>query len=226
MRVVHRLRYDTERFPFAEVAAEVLGVTSLAVMADEVLAEKRRRDPNAILATEDNLRLRGILAATPPDHPLRRMYVEATMAALSQLATGSVALTTNPTFRVHLPGTPTVSGWHRDADVTRRLDYINLWVPFVDAEGTATIWVDDNYGSHRPEPIAVNYGEMLVFDGGLLRHGSVTNTTSITRVSFDARFAVRTDEWRSAVAPILAGRRPEDLVLAEEGSIGAEVNYD
>jgi ectoine hydroxylase-related dioxygenase (phytanoyl-CoA dioxygenase family) len=38
-------------------------------------------------------------------------------------------------------------------------------------------------------PVALRYGEALLFDGGKLLHGSVPNESDITRVSMDFRFA-------------------------------------
>lgn len=219
MRVVHRLEYDTERFPFDVIAAEVLGVRSIQTLADEVLREKRRNQPNAELDATDNFVLRSKLTSIGPEHPLRTTYVALVSNVVGPAFGGTISLTRHPTFRVQLAGTNSVSAPHRDADVTRRLDYINIWVPFIDVAGPSTIWIADDYGSQRTEPIDVRYGEILIFDGGLLVHESVTNTTSTSRVGFDARFVPRTEEGAQRAALIVADRRPEDLVLAPEGSV-------
>jgi ectoine hydroxylase-related dioxygenase (phytanoyl-CoA dioxygenase family) len=37
----------------------------------------------------------------------------------------------------------------------------------------------------------VEYGQLLLFDGGLLSHGTVANTSGQTRMSMDLRIAPR-----------------------------------
>jgi ectoine hydroxylase-related dioxygenase (phytanoyl-CoA dioxygenase family) len=37
----------------------------------------------------------------------------------------------------------------------------------------------------------VRYGEVLIFDGGYLSHGTVSNQTQTTRVSLDMRFCLK-----------------------------------
>ena len=101
---------------------------------------------------------------------------------------GRISYNLNPKFRVHFPGTGSVSAWHRDADITGRPDYVTAWVPFVDTEGTNTVWVETDYGRGDHEPIAVRYGEVLLFDAAMLFTEASRNTTEVTRVSMDFRF--------------------------------------
>jgi len=209
-----RLPYDTDRFPFARLAARALGVGRLEELGSRSLAAKRSRDPSTVLATSDNLRLRACLAGLPDAHPLLALYRRLVREVVAPPFGGWLSVTQRPTFRVHLPGTPGVSGWHRDADVTGRMDYINAWVPFVDAAGTTALHVEPEYDSEEHLPVDVPYGQVLVFDGGLLSHGSVTNTTDRSRVSLDFRFTPWTDDGGQRPTSVLAARPAPPYHLA------------
>ncbi len=206
MPVFVRLPYDTDRFPFARLAARVLGVGTLEELGSRSLAAKRSRDPSTVLAASDNLHLRARLAGLLETHPLIALYRQLVREVVAPSFGGWISVTQRPTFRVHLPGTPGVSRWHRDADVTGRLDYINAWVPFIDAAGTTALHVESEYDSEEYLPVDVPYGQVLVFDGGLLSHGSVTNTTDRSRVSLDFRFTPWTDDGGQLPTSVLAAR--------------------
>lgn len=201
MPVMRRLAFDTERYPLAEAAAAVLGAADLGRLADDELGRLRDAHEREALTNEDSLRLRAKLAALTPAHPLRALYQRLVNEVVAPPFGGRIQVTSKPTFRVHLAGTGSVSAWHRDADVTSRPDYITCWAPFVDTFGTNTLWVERDYGSGDHAPVSVHYGEILLFDGALLEHGSVPNTTEVSRVSMDFRFAVNGMEGAERLFP-------------------------
>jgi ectoine hydroxylase-related dioxygenase (phytanoyl-CoA dioxygenase family) len=67
-------------------------------------------------------------------------------------------------------------------------DQVNFWMPFTDVDDTAALWLESCYGRGDYAPVPLRYGEVLIFDGGYLSHGSVPNRTRTTRVSLDMRF--------------------------------------
>ncbi|HEV2641080.1 MAG TPA: hypothetical protein VGT98_00155 [Candidatus Elarobacter sp.] len=196
--------YSTARFPFAElVAREVFAVGELRALHDEARRRKRAcNEPNE-LAYADNLAWRKLLENLADDHAFYELYHTFAHDVLAPRFHGRITYSAHPTFRVHLAGTSTVSRWHTDAQVTGRLDQINVWLPLVDASGSNTLWVEGDYDSGDYAPVAVRYGQALLFDGGLLRHGSVANVSPVTRVSIDFRFAPRDSADAHA---ILGGR--------------------
>lgn len=198
--------YDTEELPFARLAAAVLGVADLRSLASVELARKRMSDPQAALTAADNSRLRALLRDTPAEHPLRVAYRRLGERVIGHHFGGRALLTQNPTFRVHLTGTPSISAWHRDADITSRPDYVTCWVPFVDTDGENGLWVETGYGTDEFEPMTVRYGEILVFDGAMLTHGSRANEGAPTRLSMDFRFAPIGDGAHAPDRGIFAGR--------------------
>ena len=75
--------------------------------------------------------------------------------------------------------------------MTGRDDQINVWLPFVSTCDANTLWTETDYGRGDYRPVTVEYGQLLLFDGGLLSHGTVANTSGQTRVSMDLRIAPR-----------------------------------
>jgi hypothetical protein len=186
------LPYDTVRYPFNELAAEVLGVPDLGKLHDHVQAARGRLgEQEAPLRYEDNLAQRAKLAAIPDEAPFLEAYRDFIAREIAPRFGGHIGFTSRPTFRVHMAGTIGVSKWHTDAEVTGEAMYITVWVPFVDVAGTNALWVEPDYGRGEYVPVGVVHGEAFVFDGSHLRHGSVPNETEVTRVSMDFRFIVR-----------------------------------
>jgi hypothetical protein len=205
---VHYLRYDTERFPIADAAAEVLGVERLERLAEAERERKRQGGGRPLLGYRDNIRLRARLAALPADHPVRQIYARIVQHVVAPAFGGHLSYNATPTFRVHMAGTPSVSDWHRDADVTQRLDYLTGWIPFVDTSGSNGLWLEGHYGQADYRPVPAAYGEIVVFDGGLARHGSQPNDTDISRVSLDFRFVPKIATLRGPIANDIFARRP------------------
>jgi ectoine hydroxylase-related dioxygenase (phytanoyl-CoA dioxygenase family) len=120
--------------------------------------------------------------------PFYRLYRHFMWKVLAPSAGRPLSYSSHPKMRVHLPDTPSVSSFHSDVPVTKRIDQVNLWMPFTDVDDTATLWLESFYGRGDYAPVPVRYGEVLIFDGGYLSHGSVPNRTRTTRVSLDMRF--------------------------------------
>jgi len=103
-----------------------------------------------------------------------------------------VVYQTIPTFRLHFPGNIAVGEYHRDRnyrdeDWASRVKESNFFLPFTDAFGTNTIWVESEEGKEDFSPMEVEYGQIVMWDGTNLLHGNKTNEESTTRVSFDFR---------------------------------------
>ncbi|HVG22542.1 MAG TPA: streptomycin biosynthesis enzyme StrG, partial [Thermoanaerobaculia bacterium] len=196
--------YDTREYDFAgSIASTVFHVDSLPLL--HLAAQRRKRRP---LNATDSLGYRRVLTLLPDDAPFYSLYTRFVWEVVAPLFHGHISYTLHPTFRVQFPRTGTISRWHRDADVTGRVEQINVWAPFVDCAGTNTIWVESHYDRQDYRPYDVRYGELLLFDGGFLAHGSVNNETETTRVSLDLRLhplrPTRLGSW-------ILGARPADL---------------
>ena len=186
------LPYDTGQFPFAEVLRrDVFRVSRLDLLHEYVRASRRRAGGRDRLTPQDNLMLRGLMQDLPDDSPFYQMYRAFMLHVLAARVGKPLSFSSHPKMRVHLAGTPTVSTFHHDITVTKRIDQVNFWMPFTDVDGTAALWLESDYGRGDFAPRPVRYGEVLIFDGGYLDHGTVANRSSTTRVSLDMRFCLR-----------------------------------
>ncbi len=208
MITAHYIPYDTERFPLAPAAALALGVERIDDLAEAERERKRQAGRRPVLGYRDNLRLRGRLADLAPDHPLLSLYGKLVREVVAPAFGSRISYNATPTFRVHLAGTPSVSAWHRDADVTGRLDYLTAWVPFVDTFESNGLWLEQHYGAADYQPVPATYGEAVIFDGALALHGSQPNRTDVSRVSLDFRFTPRDPRQRGPIADSILAARP------------------
>jgi hypothetical protein len=196
--------YDTDRFPFHRIlAAEVFKVSRL----DELHLAWRRRTRRDELTYADNLALRRRMQQLPDDATFYPVYHAWIARVLAPRYGKKITYSAHPKMRVHLAGTGGVSEFHRDVDVTGRADQINCYLPFTDVHDTGTIWAESRYGARDYGPVNLRYGQALLWDGGLLEHGTYPNLTGSTRVSCDFRFHPLHPErvarpWRD----VLAGR--------------------
>jgi hypothetical protein len=96
-----------------------------------------------------------------------------------------------PSFRVHLPGNVATGNFHRDSDFGHQEEELNILVALTPMAGENSVWVESERGRGDYSPVTMDVGQALVFHGAVLSHGSLTNTTGKTRVSFDARILPR-----------------------------------
>lgn len=120
------------------------------------------------LTQKDNLAVRELIQDLPDDSPFHRLYHHLLQTWLARLVGRPMSYSGHAKMRVHFPGTGSVSGFHADVPVTRRIDQVNLWVPFTDVEDSAALWLESDYGLADFAPVPLRYGEALIFDGGYL----------------------------------------------------------
>jgi hypothetical protein len=92
-----------------------------------------------------------------------------------------------PTFRVHLHGCGSVSSLHRDRDYGMPATRRTSWIPLTRVWGNNSLWLENGV-TGKLDPIELEYGQFIIFDSANIAHGSVTNDTGSSRVSFDCRF--------------------------------------
>ena len=173
--------FDRARIPLSEWARSSLGIRSLELLhlrSDLIALSKY----NAMCICREELK----------DNAARLKTMLEDLFSLSIVPlVGCVqnAFQMPPTFRVHLDGSGTVSELHRDRDYGMPSTRRTAWVPLTNVWGNNSLWVEDA-GSMKP--VELEYGQFIIFDSSSLLHGSVTNDTGTTRVSFDCRFIPRT----------------------------------
>jgi hypothetical protein len=207
LKFARYLEYDVASYPFARILErEVFRVRPLEQLHIFWRAQKKRQGGGDEPTYADNLTLRGLMQRQPDDSGLYKLYHAFIIREIAPLYGGKISYTNHPQMRVHLAGTPSVSKWHRDVDVTHRSDQINVFLPFTNCFGTNTLWCESDYGIQDYQPLPMTYGQAFFFDGGYLMHGSVANTSDVTRVSLDFRFAPISRHGALPWSAILAGR--------------------
>lgn len=218
------LEYDTRRYPFDKVLAAVFKTPLLS----QLHRTWQQKTGKAMLEYEDNLTLRNVMQALKDDALFYKVYHGWITNVLSPHYGGHVSYSAHPKMRVHLAGTGSVSSFHRDVDVTGREQQINCYLPFTDVFDTNTLWAETDYGLKDYGPINLKYGQAILWDGGYLEHGTVSNETGVTRVSCDFRFQPKLPE---RVGPpwsqVLSGRNGSLLldktIRKEAGEYGKMV---
>lgn len=204
LRNAQILRFDVARYPFTTVLERlVFRVRPLAALHEHA---RRRRPDGAPLGYADNLALRARMQNLPDDSPFFVLYHRFVREVVASVYGGRISYSTRPKMRVHLAGTPSVSAFHRDVDVTHRPDQINVFLPFTPCFDTNTLWCESDYGARDYRPIRLTPGEAYLFDGGYLEHGTVANETEVTRCSLDFRFAPTQSGVPAPWSQILSGR--------------------
>jgi hypothetical protein len=92
-----------------------------------------------------------------------------------------------PTARFHLPGNVAVGHFHTDSEFHHPAGEVNFIIPLTNSEDTASVWVESEPGKEDFEDIKLRIGELIQFNGSVLKHGNKVNTTDRTRVSMDFR---------------------------------------
>jgi hypothetical protein len=190
MKEARLLLYDTQTYQFSEIISKILNCSTLNKLhvkeylknKDDAVTESR------VFSFDYNMMLRQKLKNIGDAHPFYKLFHTWVQNEFCKEFGNKISYNSHPTFRVHMAGTPSVSAWHTDYEVTGRKDQITVWVPITNAFDSNTIHVETDYGKGDYKPVNVNYGEALLFDGNCLSHGSISNHTNFTRVSFDFRF--------------------------------------
>ena len=186
------LNYDTRRFPFAQaLSRDVFKVRRLDRLHVYLKRHHEKRGNASRLSHRDNLTVREMMQGQPKEADFWKIYHGFMLRVLSPWVGRALSYTSNPKLRAHLAGTGSVSSFHHDICVTERIDQVNFWLPFNDVSGDATLWLESDYGQSDFLPVPVNYGQVLIFDGGYLGHGSVHNGSDVTRLSLDMRFSYK-----------------------------------
>ena len=186
------LDYDTRQFPFAEaLRRDVYKVPDMGKLHIYVQQHYAKCGITRDLDHTDNLKIREMMQNLPKQSTFSQLYHSFMLKVLARLCGRGISYSSNPKMRVHFPGTGSVSSFHHDIIVTKRIDQINFWLPFNTVDDTATLWLESDYGREDYRPVRVEYGQVLIFDGGYIGHGSVFNETNITRTSMDMRFSFK-----------------------------------
>ena len=174
------IEYDTSKYNFREWASSILGIPVL---------EKIHERPDIQSYTDIQEQIK-VCRSKLEDRfeTCQPIYFKFIHQIIAPLYNGIISYQIPPTFRFHYSGKGTTS-FHRDRDYGVERTRINGWLPLTRVWGTNSIWIESEEGKDDFAPVELDYGQVLLFDGANLSHGSKVNRTDSTRVSFDFRFA-------------------------------------
>lgn len=179
------ISYDTDKYPFNKVLStyvfKVPHINKLHIYWSKQNGGRKN-------SYKDNIKLRKLMQKLPDNSLFYKFYHKWVAEVLAPKYGFKISYSAHPKMRVHLGKTGSVSDFHRDADVTKRDEQINCYLPFTDVFDTNTLWCETSYGLGDYKPLNLKYGEALIWDGGYLEHGTLNNETDFTRVSCDFRF--------------------------------------
>ncbi len=201
----YKVSFDTNKYPFKEVIQQMLGVEDIPSLhllkSYEVF--KRETDQSSIWHKKYYEAFSSLF------RPLYLDFLKNFVSPEFGIALKDLIFQQIPTFRVHLVGNVSVGEWHRDRDYNHGSTEMNFWLPFADTSGTNTVWMETEEGKGDIRPFALEYGQILCFNGADLIHGNKINKSDRSRVSVDFRIV-----HRDKFAP------------STEGSINTGVKFD
>jgi len=145
------LSYDAERYLFSRyLRDQIFRVDDLEKLHLSSLCR-----PGSPPGYPDNLRLRQMMQRQPLSSDFYTIYTSFVHELVVRYFGGRISYAARPKIRVHLAGSGSVSRWHRDANVTGRLEQINIWLPATNCFAGNTLWVENDYGTECYQPIPV-----------------------------------------------------------------------
>ena len=184
-----RYSYDCQKYNFCSIIQELFDCVELCQIHKRLPAEIRYDELHEI--GEDNKTWYHQKFYAPINDgrsQFQELYLCFVQEVVSELINENKFLyQKTPTFRVHTPNNVAVGGWHKDSDYNHPSGEINFIVPLTDARDTSTIWTETQPGKADFQPISMELGDIVKFNGNECVHGNKVNETGTSRVSFDFR---------------------------------------
>ena len=135
------ISYDTDKYPFSKIlAAYVFRVKHI----NKLHLYWSKQNNGRRLGYQDNISLRNIMQKLPDDALFYKIYHQWIFDMLAVHYAHKISYSKHPKMRVHLAGTDSVSDFHRDANITKRADQINCYLPFTDVFESSSILCESN----------------------------------------------------------------------------------
>ncbi len=180
--------YTTEDYNFPQIIANYLGVDDLSVLESDISSETGAQHSlykNMEQATLYKRLYEGLSGAASREfyQTYERFIEEVVRPQFNE----PIYYQKKPTHRILFLNNPGESRFHRDRDYGHSTAEINYLVPQTAAYATNTFWLESEEGKEDFQPVEMQVGEFVRFNGASLKHGAKVNTTGKSRVSFDFR---------------------------------------
>lgn len=181
INLINVFEYDTSKYPFRKIIQKILNQQNLEQIHKNFDFFLLERDK------DQSTEFHKLFYSEYEASGFKDLYEKFITTYVCKELETKVINQTKPTFRVHMHDNLGVGEFHRDSDYQHPLEEINFLVPVTKAHETSTVWIETQPDKKDFMPINLEYGQCLVFRGGLLTHGNKINNTGDTRVSFDFR---------------------------------------
>ena len=184
-------KYSTNEFQFREIVSQYLDITDEGIALENLHEyhkfEERLTSSKGNAPDQKQVLHRKFYNQMDEDPLFKRIYDRFVKRFLTKAVNFQFIYQRFPTFRIHQPDNVGVFEFHKDRDYGHSPEEINIFMPITKAFGTNTVWAESEEGKADYAPMEIDYGEIVLWDGPNLKHGSKINTTNQTRVSFDFR---------------------------------------
>ena len=182
-------QYDVEKYQFAKLISEAFGVDDLSGL------HKLRSDLLPVdkldFSTESKTKFHETFykKLNSPWDEMHKAYTKFIQNEIAPYFEEDFIYQTFPTFRVHLPDDQAIHQWHYDSDPKHMHPQweINIQIAITDMFNSSATWIESVPGLRDFQPMDIEYGEYVIFDGSRCMHGNKINEENKTRLSFDFR---------------------------------------
>jgi hypothetical protein len=181
---MNKIKYDINAFNFKKHFEKLFDVEDLTGISSNYKLFER--------ATDQSTDFHSIYYNWARTEEFAQLYDTFIQTVIQPIYTEKIVYQAIPTFRICFPNNIAVGEYHkdkkyRDENWASKVKEFNFFLPFTDAFGTNTIWVESEEDKGDYAPMECKYGECIQWDGSNLTHGNEINTTGKTRVSVDFR---------------------------------------
>jgi hypothetical protein len=183
------LTYDVGKYNFPKIIGDLINLGDLASLSADFDRENPEVESSLYKNMERTQAYSRMYAALNSDEGKQfcDTFYQFVAEVIRPRYDAAIYFQKKPTHRILFADAPGVSRFHRDRDYGHNPEEINFFVPQTKAFGTNTLWIESQEGKGDFEPVELEPGQFLRFDGANLKHGAKVNASGKTRVSFDFR---------------------------------------
>ena len=184
---MRKYQYSTKEFNFRWIVEKYLGTMRLENLHDLDKFEKKLTAGAGDYGDQKQKLHRKFYNKMDEDSSFKNLYDKFVKDFLASRVDFEFHYQRFPTFRIHQPENVGVFEFHKDKDYFHSEHEINIFLPMTKAYDSNTVWAESEEDKGDFSPMEAEYGELFLWDGANLNHGSQINETGQTRVSFDFR---------------------------------------
>lgn len=179
-------KFNKEQYPFEQFFINLYNLKNLhdihGIHAESVVFDmKNNSDTKLHKIFYDNIKTK--------NSDFVRLYELFVNDYVTQIFDFDFIYQTLPTLRLHFDKNWATPEFHVDTQEGYFHPHgeINCILPVTECFGNNSVWIENEPNRGNFHPVKMNFGDLLTFSGGTLRHGNKLNDTGLSRISFDFR---------------------------------------